>query len=211
MLQEEYQLVNSNSGTNSGVIASEINGAININVGDNIKKLPSIMPKFIEILAELVDEDEDHLILKDKKNIYDIYDIDGKVNYNNLFRYKDIVDDYGEYYHVCNTALDNVNLAYRSGKKKILRDISEMYKCEKRALLEGCNKREDIQGIIKENSDSIIDNIRKELIEKIRISYNEENLLEEDLNYCASIFVCYCFVECKILERPPIGYERNSV
>ena len=169
------------------------------------------MPKFIEILAELVDEDEEHIIFKDKKNIYDIYDIDGKVSYNNLFKYRDIVDDYGEYYYVCNTALDNVNLAYKSGKKKILRDISEMYKFEKRKLLEGCDKRENIQDIIKENSDSIIDNIKKALIEKIRISYNEENLLEEDLNYCASIFVCYCFVECKILEKPPIEYERNSV
>lgn len=211
MLQGEYQLVNSNSGTNSGVIAKEINGPVNINVGNHIKKLPSIMPKFIEILAELVDEDEEHTISKDKKNIYDIYDIDGKVSYNNLFKYRDIVDDYGEYYYVCNTALDNVNIAYKSGKKKILRDISEMYKCEKRTLLEGCDKGEDIQEIIKENSDSIIDNIKKELIEKIRISYNEENLLEEDLNYCASIFVCYCFVECKILEKPPIEYERNSV
>lgn len=211
MLQGEYQLVNSNSGTNSGVIAKEINGPVNINVGNHIKKLPSIMPKFIEILAELVDEDEEHIIFKDKKNIYDIYDIDGKVSYNNLFKYRDIVDDYGEYYYVCNTALDNVNLAYKSGKKKILRDISEMYKFEKRKLLEGCDKRENIQDIIKENSDSIIDNIKKALIEKIRISYNEENLLEEDLNYCASIFVCYCFVECKILEKPPIEYERNSV
>ncbi len=204
-------MVNSNSGTNSGVIAKEINGPVNINVGNHIKKLPSIMPKFIEILAELVDEDEEHIIFKDKKNIYDIYDIDGKVSYNNLFKYRDIVDDYGEYYYVCNTALDNVNLAYKSGKKKILRDISEMYKFEKRKLLEGCDKRENIQDIIKENSDSIIDNIKKALIEKIRISYNEENLLEEDLNYCASIFVCYCFVECKILEKPPIEYERNSV
>ena len=124
MLQGEYQLVNSNSGTNSGVIAKEINGPVNINVGNHIKKLPSIMPKFIEILAELVDEDEEHIIFKDKKNIYDIYDIDGKVSYNNLFKYRDIVDDYGEYYYVCNTALDNVNLAYKSGKKKILRDIS---------------------------------------------------------------------------------------
>ena len=204
-------MVNSNSGTNSGVIAKEINGPVNINVGNHIKKLPSIMPKFIEILAELVDEDEEHIIFKDKKNIYDIYDIDGKVSYNNLFKYRDIVDDYGEYYYVCNTALDNVNLAYKSGKKKILRDISEMYKFEKRKLLEGCDKRENIQDIIKENSDSIIDNIKKALIEKIIISYNEENLLEEDLNYCASIFVCYCFVECKILEKPPIEYERNSV
>ena len=204
-------MVNSNSGTNSGVIAKEINGPVNINVGNHIKKLPSIMPKFIEILAELVDEDEEHIIFKDKKNIYDIYDIDGKVSYNNLFKYRDIVDDYGEYYYVCNTALDNVNLAYKSGKKKILRDISEMYKFEKRKLLEGCDKRENIQDIIKENSDSIIDNIKKALIEKIRISYNEENLLEEDLNYCASIFVCYCFVECKILEKPTIEYERNSV
>ena len=152
MLQGEYQLVNSNSGTNSGVIAKEINGPVNINVGNHIKKLPSIMPKFIEILAELVDEDEEHIIFKDKKNIYDIYDIDGKVSYNNLFKYRDIVDDYGEYYYVCNTALDNVNLAYKSGKKKILRDISEMYKFEKRKLLEGCDKRENIQDIIKENS-----------------------------------------------------------
>lgn len=211
MLRGEYQLVNNNSGTNSGVIASEINGSVNINVGNHIRKLPSIMPKFIEILAELVDEDEDHTIFKYKKNIYDIYDIDGKIRYNNLFKYRDIVDDYGEYYYVCNTALDNVNQAYKSGKKKILRDISEMYKYEKRTLLVGCDDIENIQEAIRENSDSIIDNIKEELIKKIRISYNEENFLEEDLNYCASIFVCYCFVECKILEKPPIEYERNSV
>ena len=207
MLQGAYQLANSNSGYNSGVMAEEINGPVTIHIDNNIRKLPSIMPKFIEILARLVDEEDERVVNKNIENIYAIYDIEGKIKYNNLSIYREIVDDYGEYYYVCNTALDNVNQAYKSGKRKILREVSESYKSEKRVLLSNCKTKEEAIYIIRSNADRIIGEIKNKLIEKIRILYTEENILEEDINYCASIFVCYCFVECKILEKPPISYE----
>ncbi|UEL49194.1 hypothetical protein [Terrisporobacter hibernicus] len=199
----------SNYGANSGVIANEINGSVVVKVDNGITKLPAIMPKFIEVLAELVDEKDEYIVNGSVENIYETYEIDKKIDYNKLSVYKEIVDEYGEYHYVCNTALENVNQAYKSGKKKILREISEMYKSERRFLLANSKSEAEAIEIIRVNADSIIDKIKQTLINKTRILYNQENLLEEDLNYCASIFVCYCFVECKILEKPPKFYEEN--
>lgn len=190
---------NNNYSENRGVMARDINGPVTINnMYGNMKRLPALMPKFIEKLAELVG---DNRYITDTIDV-DIYDIEDKIEYNELKLYKDIVDDYGEYHYVCNLALKSINTVCRSAENKILREVSEMYKSEKRNLIYMISNQGSKMDVIRKNSDMIIDNIKGKLIEKIRSSYSEECIYEEDLELCSSIFVCYCFVKCKILEKP---------
>ena len=192
-----------NYAENNGVMANTINGNVTVISKDNIKKIPALLPKFIEKLVSLVD-DEDESIREtiDKEE----YDVEDKIYYNDLNKYKDLVDDYGEYHYICNSALKSVNEICRTGEKKILRNVSEMYKDEKRKVLLNYeqNYTSRIEAI-RANSDYIIDTIKKRLTEMMEESYANEEIYEEDLEFSASIFVCYCFVKCKILEKPPKG------
>ena len=57
--------------------------------------------------------------------------------------------------------------------------------------------------IVKKNSDLIIDNIKDKLEKKIEKDYNGENICSEDIKICLPIFLCFAFMECKILEKRP--------
>lgn len=190
-----------NNGDNNGVIAKKVTGPINIyNNFKETKKISSLLPNFIEILSDI------YLKSTDPSNNDGIpiqYNIEDKIEYNNLIRYKYIVEDYGLYYTICSTALNIVDNNKIGSKKKILNSIREYYREEKRDLLSRHNFETIEIDIIRANADSIIDAIKSKLEKTIYKYYNNEKLDYEDIAICCPIFICYAFAECKILERPP--------
>ena len=56
--------------------------------------------------------------------------------------------------------------------------------------------------IIRENSDRIIDMVKEQILQVVQSSREMDSIFLEDLDLCLACFTCYCFMECKILEKP---------
>lgn len=164
--------------------------------------ISSLMPKFIEILYEKVIIYSQDVIKQD--DIPDKFDVEDKIVYNDLKKYRGIAEDYGTYYSCCKDSLNSLDDTYFNSKQRILLSINEYYKEEKRILLTNLdNIPKDSYESIRSNSDKIIDNIKDKLENNIKKDYNGENICSEDIEYCLPIFLCFAFMECKILEKRP--------
>lgn len=187
-----------NEASNNGNQIDIVRGDVNI-YNYNKARIPSLLPKFIEVLAEKYLENSNSI---PNSGIPSEYKIEDKIVYNNLIKYKFIVEDYGFYYKICTDALDIIDNNNIGGKTKILDSIKEYYKKEKRRLISSNSEVEDVMEIIRENADNIIDFAIDEVRHKIENGYNGEKISIEDVHICCPIFICYAFAECKILERP---------
>jgi len=46
-----------------------------------------------------------------------------------------------------------------------------------------------------------METIRKKIIDTI--NNTNYNIIYEDIDFAVDCFICYCFIECKIFEKPP--------
>ena len=60
---------------------------------------------------------------------------------------------------------------------------------------------EDID-IIRQNSDKIIDMVQDKIFETVKAANEIDIMYIEDMELGVTCFTCYCFMECKILEKP---------
>lgn len=155
---------------------------------------------YIKTLSQLIDNTPSTDL---KKQTMIPFDIDDKIKYNNLVEYQSIVEDYGEYYSICDGAFNCLDDGIFLKKNKILGYVSELYREEKRQLIKQ-NPNIDIIETIQNNSDTIISNIIKKIVSFIMDKDNNCILSHEDIIFCTPYFVCYAFGECKILERPKL-------
>jgi len=56
--------------------------------------------------------------------------------------------------------------------------------------------------IVRENSDRIIDMVKDQILRVVQESGEMETTYQEDMELGIACFTCYCFMECKILEKP---------
>lgn len=63
----------------------------------------------------------------------------------------------------------------------------------------GIQKKAEIN-IIRENSDDIIDMVKERILRAVVDSH--ESMYREDMVQGIACFTCFCFMECKILEKP---------
>lgn len=202
MLNSNQQNTASNSGKNSGVIANKINQLTLIQQPEK-RSCDSLIVKIIEKLAESNNLSDDQLFYKLTPDQLEGYDIKEKIQYNNVIKYKDIIDEYSQYRNICDEAfniVDNNNIGL---KNKLLRNINLLYK-ECKGEIRKCytNTKLNEVDIIRENSDNIIDNVKSKLEQKILSNSNEKDLFVEDIDIGLAKIICYAFVECKILEKP---------
>ena len=188
----------SNDGLNSGIIVGENKGTINNITQESCKKLPSLIIGIVEMLADLPLEDDNDSI-GDTTPFKTIE----KIEYNNIIKYKDIIKEYSIFSTYCEDTLaiyDNSNIG---AKRKILQCIKTWYlEAKGQLLLEYKDANLTVIEIIKANSDLIIDMV------KVKISnlWNQNLFCSgfniEDVELGINCFTCYCFMECKILEKP---------
>ena len=67
-------------------------------------------------------------------------------------------------------------------------------------LLRNRNSEKAEMDIVRENSDNIIDMVKGRIHKCVIDSH--ELMLMEDMELGIACFTCYCFMECKILEKP---------
>ncbi|PWJ48100.1 hypothetical protein [Faecalicatena contorta] len=186
-----------NSGTNKGVVVGTNEGIINLTLNET-KKIPSLISTIIKNLGtECADFD-----IPETELDFDPFKPDEKLEYNCVIKYKEIIKEYSVYYTLCDNRLNVYDNSNSRSKKKILRCIKTWYLTEKGEVLLKLKseKATDIEKV-RANADKLIDSV-KERIKEAVMNSDVQEISVEDLELGIACFVCYSFMECKILEKP---------
>lgn len=193
--QEQNAVVVENNGENSGAMVGINNGIINVNTSP--RPSPSLLYPVIKAMAELDDSNLDSI-----NEIRYPFKPEDKLDYNAVIKYRELFTEYAIYYTICSQIIDDFDNSNYGIKKKILRHIRDTYMITKGALLQE-KKSEGLSDIeiIKQNSDSIIDSIYEKIYDIVVSSSDGQSTIEE-IDIGIKCFLCYSFLECKILEKP---------
>lgn len=119
-----------------------------------------------------------------------------KISYNNVIRYKPIIEEYAVYQGKLNKLYKEIEKQGSTKKEIVLQNIKNLYLREK-------GKYINFEAI-KVNADNIIESIEKELWNKIESSNN--NIIDlpiEAIEISLLIILVDAFIRCNILEEPP--------
>lgn len=196
MIDDGYNI--QNSGNNSGVMVGNNYGIISIN-SQNMLKIPSLISSLVKLLGNECYEKE---YTNNTSSIQD-FKPDEKIEYNAVIKYREIIKEYSIYYVTCNNYLNTYDDSHIGGKAKILKCIHTWYLGAKGdVLLEKKESGKKEMDIVRENSDRIIDMVKEHIIRIVHESREIETTYQEEIELGITCFICYCFMECKILEKP---------
>jgi hypothetical protein len=119
-----------------------------------------------------------------------------KISYNNVIRYKPIIQLYAVYQAKLNKIYAEIEKYGSSQKEIVLRNIYTLYLREK-------GKYQTLEEI-KTNADHIIENIEKALWKLVDNSSNDIDLEYEVINMSILIVLVDAFMRCNILEEPKL-------
>lgn len=187
-----------NSGDNQGIIVGQNTGTINLSI-QNAIKIPSLISTVVQALG-IACATED---ISSKIGIPKEYKPDEKIEYNCVIRYKYVIKEFATYYSTCESYLNAYDDSNIRGKARILKCVHLWYLDAKGEILAE-NKdtdKSDIE-VIRQNSDRIIDMVKDRIFETVINSKEIDSVYIEDLHLGIACFTCFCFMECKILEKP---------
>lgn len=164
------------------------------------QKRPALISKVIKILSTLPPSEE-----LGGSTALSTYDIDAKLDHNQVFKYRTLVEEYGEYGQNVIKALGTIDQEKIGSEHKILKLINSFYKeslGELKKHHEATNQGKDIIESIRLHSDQIIESVINKVVDVVNKSSNGCEMLEEDLILGANYVVAHAFIECKVLERP---------
>ena len=193
-----------NDGKNNGNIINQNNGTVinqnhyyNTETSKQPKILTSNIPKLIQLFADNCPDEE----LIDINNFSE-FKVPAKLDYNNIIKYKCIIEEYSIYYTFFDDIMNKYDNHVPKSKNKMLRCIHNWYLRKKGEIIsEGKEiSKSDIEKL-QESADNILETIREKIIEVINNS--NDTFIHEDLDFGVDCFICYCFMECKIFEKPP--------
>jgi hypothetical protein len=118
-----------------------------------------------------------------------------KILYNNVMRYKPIIEEYAVYQGFLNASYKQIEEQGSTRKEIVLQNIKNLYLKEK-------GKYESIEDI-RLNADNIIEKIEAELWNKIENSNNIIELPIEAIEISLLVILVDAFMRCNILEEPP--------
>ena len=201
----DNEIKTENSGYNSGMIVGSNSGTIN-NVYSINKavKLPSHIANIIKKIADCDIYSENNDSVENNKE----YIVEEKIKYNSLCVYNDIIKQQSVYYNICDKCLNIYDNTNANGKNIIFQRVKSIYLLAKGRALSEVKQSDKTESdkteieVIREKSDYIIENVKKEIFEKCEKHVNEGESDEESVELAIECFICYCFIECKILERP---------
>lgn len=188
----------------NGGIGSTNSQTVNIYNTPNPVKSPSIIAKLIRTLSETKKESSGNGFQINDDFIP--FDIDEKLDKNKVIKYYELITNYSDYMLLVENAYTSVADVKPNVKEIILNTINRVYKEKVGELLRQNSidpKDSDaIFNIIQNNSDSIIDEVVKEVGEICMKDADANTLhIEEIINH-SQFIVFHAFVECKILEKP---------
>lgn len=159
--------------------------------GSNILvKNPSSLNIVIGFIGKRIFEEEDIVESINAPNTED------KISYNNVTRYKPIIEEYAVFQGKLNIIYKEIEREGSTKKEFVLQNIKTLYLKEK-------GKYNDIHEI-RANADDIIENIETELWKIIENTNNPiPDLPIEAIQISLLIILVDAFMRCNILEEPP--------
>ena len=175
-------------GVNTGTINYTINQAV---------RLPSLIAPVVVAMADF-DESIEETNAQPKV----AFQVEEKIEHNCVIKYKSIIEDYSIFYSQCEEVLDIYDNTKMGAKAKILRCVKNWYSEAKGEFLKinKQSKKSEIE-LIRENADFLIDKVKDRIYAAVQENANETAYIE-DVEIGVVCFVCFCFMACKILEKP---------
>ncbi|ROP62940.1 hypothetical protein EDF81_1453 [Enterobacter sp. BIGb0383] len=174
----------------------------------DIVRSPSIFMNLVEIIASM-DNFQDSSLQDD----YSAYDIEGKIDFNDVIKYRSRIEDFYLYNNMIEKSYQALNEKMPAAREKSLNRINQYYRdCIGDLQIENKTHLKKIEfkiekdkaflQIIKDNSDGIIrcviDHVKKTCINAL----NSAAVSIEEIEMHAEYIVFHAFVECKVLEKP---------
>ena len=196
MFEENYKL--ENVGSNAGVMVGSNSGIINLNY-QKATRMPSLISKIVMRLGDACLDD----VGGNGSNIPQEFRPDDKIEYNCVKRYKYIIQEFSSYYTICDTYMNSYDDSNIRGKARILKCIHLWYLKAKGEIISQnqAEGKTDID-IIRDNADLIIYMVNKKIQDAVKESEELDSMQREEMDLGIACFSCYCFMECKILEKP---------
>ena len=167
------------------------------NFNQNADKLSSLLAQVLPSIAAIVFGEE--VAVNDTVP----YEIDDKIEYNNVKSYKEIIAAYGMYGVKIDELYNEYNNARPGFRKRVLSYFSTKYRLAKETV---CSLAPDTDPLIAVRASA--DKIIRTVFEKFKfdlMNSKDLNISMEEVETCALAVVCHAFIECKILEKPSSG------
>ena len=196
MISDKYSV--QNSGENSGMMVGSNRGIIYVNLQKAVK-IPSLISNLVKLLGNACIEEE---YSASEANTQE-FKPDDKIEYNGVIVYREIIKEFSAYYLTCDSYLNAYDDSHIRGKSKILKCVHMWYLHAKgQVLSENKESGKNEMDIVRENSDRIIEMVKDQILRVVQESGEMETTYQEDMELGIACFTCYCFMECKILEKP---------
>ena len=195
-MAKDHKMSVDNSGENSGVLVGTNNGTINYQLQNNTK-IPSMITEIVKTLGNIYVDNEN------ESSSFVAFEIDDKIQHNSIIKYREIIRAYAIYFYQCENAMDLYDNSNIDSKARILHCVKIWYlefKGDLLLLFKDSHQTE-IE-LVRDNADLLIENIYQKIKEAIVGSSNNTSMNIEDVDLGVICFVCYCFMKCKILEKP---------
>lgn len=159
-----------------------------------------VLNKYPSSLAEIVNHisaiDLDEVEAMENTHAYSLVK---KIEYNNIKRFRPILDEYMVYQGKLNRIYSEIDRQGSFKKENLLKNIRILYLETKGELLE---ENTHIQNI-RRNADRLIERVESKLWDLFEKSPNANyNLPFEAINHAMRVIIVDAFIRCKILEEP---------
>lgn len=156
---------------------------------------PSLLMTVINAIARI-----EFAASTQEKRLGEAFDIAQKVEYNAVKRNRPLIEEYRVFYSKINSLYQTLEVEGSFKKENLMRNIRNLYLQIKGKYIES-NIGIDPQEVVKENADSIIEDVQDMLL--LQTQKWTGGTTQEDVAFGVSIIVVDAFIRCKILEEPP--------
>jgi hypothetical protein len=195
-------MTNSNM-TQDGKYNQQAGGDINnIKIEKMVLSVKGIVNKPIKI-AKVISQlsKEINTEIPDDYSAIGYYKIEDKITYNNVIKYKEVIDRFGFFGAIIENVCDKLDTDVPNSKSRMFEYIKLLYIQEKSILCNNLSKEEGME-VIRKNADEIIDIVKDKLFELVKQSSILKDIEFEDIEISLVIIITIAFINCKILEKP---------
>lgn len=138
------------------------------------------------------------------------YEVEEKIEYNNLQEYAYLIDEYYEQYALITERSFSVAESERPGStEKIFRQVHQFYK--RTLYSRGGRSPESRMDIVRDYADEIIEDVIDKVKKMVVSSPELSAYMEEDVEFGAGCIVGYAIIECQVLEKPSNVFSCDEV
>ena len=154
-------------------------------------------PSLLSMVITAISEIELDAVEEAASSNMEAFEIEAKINHNDIKRNKALIDEYKVFYKKVNSLYQILEEQGSFKKENLLRNIRSIY-----IQIKGKYIGNDANPtpIIRDNADNIIEDVQDKLL---IMAEKKTNNCSEDISFGVSLIMVDAFMRCKILEEPP--------